>query len=93
MKKIDRKREDELRAEYRRTDFSGPLIRGKYAARVAESSNIVTLRPEVAEVFPNEEAVNNALMSLIDLARSATRRSRRPRKTSASGGADKRASS
>lgn len=47
-------------------DFSGG-IRGKYAARYAESTNIVVLSPDVAEVFPNSEAVNEALRTLVRL--------------------------
>jgi hypothetical protein len=31
------------------------------------------LKPEVAEAFPNEEAVNYALLSLIKLAQTTTR--------------------
>ncbi len=42
MKKASRKATDELRAEYKRSDF-GALVRGKYAAKVAASSNIVVL--------------------------------------------------
>ena len=73
MKK-DRKRDkDELRAEYRRTDFPGGLVRGKYAKRLKEASNIVVLKPKVAKAFPNEDAVNNALLSLIELAQKTTR--------------------
>jgi hypothetical protein len=33
--------------------------------------------PEVAEAFPNEEAVNKALLSLIDVAQKTTRLTRR----------------
>jgi hypothetical protein len=47
-------------------DFSGG-VRGKYAARYAESTNIVVLSPDVAEVFPNSEAVNEALRTLVRL--------------------------
>ncbi|MFO8090854.1 MAG: hypothetical protein R6U13_13520 [Desulfatiglandaceae bacterium] len=60
---------DELRPEYTRADFPGGFVRGKYAKHLKESSNIVVLRPEVAQAFPNEKAVNNALLSLIDIAR------------------------
>ncbi len=52
-------------------------MRGKYASRLRKSSNIVVLRPEVAEVFPNEEAVNKALLSLIDVAQKTTRLKKR----------------
>jgi len=37
-----------------------------------EASKIVVLKPEVADVFPNEEAVNSALLSLIQLANKST---------------------
>lgn len=68
MKKNKIANKDELRNEYKRSDFSTPLVRGKYAKRLHESSNVIVLNPEVAEAFPNEEAVNTALLSLIKLA-------------------------
>ncbi len=77
MKKDKEPGKDELRAEYKRSDFPAGLVRGKYAERMRESSNIVVLRPEVAQVFPNEDAVNNALLSLIELAQKSTRPSKR----------------
>jgi hypothetical protein len=55
---------DELRAEYGRSDFK-KLDRGKYYERVKENSNVVVLDPEVAAVFPNSDAVNEAPHSLI----------------------------
>lgn len=61
---------DELRPEYRREDF-GPMARGKYAARVRESSNVVVLDPDVAQAFPNAQAVNDALRGLIELAKAS----------------------
>jgi hypothetical protein len=36
-------------------------VRGKYAARYREGSNIVVLDPDVAEPFRTSEAVNEAL--------------------------------
>ena len=44
-------------------DFSKG-VRGKYAKRYHQGSNIVVLDPDVAERFPNSEAVNRALRSL-----------------------------
>jgi hypothetical protein len=76
MKKDKEPDNDELRPEYKRSDFPGGLVRGKYAKRMKESSNVIVLRPEVAQAFPNEEAVNDALLSLIDIARKTTRRRR-----------------
>lgn len=73
MKKVRKTEKNELRPEYKRSDFTGPLVRGKYAKRLRESSNIVVLKPEVAEVFQNEESVNSALLSLMKLAKKTTR--------------------
>ncbi|OGP73929.1 MAG: hypothetical protein A2V86_03665 [Deltaproteobacteria bacterium RBG_16_49_23] len=72
MKRVKHTNRDELRAEYKLSDFPGGFVRGKYARRLRKSSNIVVLRPEVAEAFPNEEAVNKALLSLIDVAQKTT---------------------
>lgn len=77
MKKDKKSEKDELRPEYKRSDFPGGLVRGKYAKRIKEASNIIVLTPEVARVFPNGDAVNKALLSLIDLARKTTRPTRR----------------
>ncbi len=76
MKKVKQTKKDELRAEYKRSDFPGALVRGKYAKRMSESSNIIVLKPEVSEVFPNEEAVNTALLSLIKLAQKMAQRAK-----------------
>jgi hypothetical protein len=77
MKKVKHPNRDELRAEYKLSDFPRGFVRGKYANRLRKSSNIVVLRPDVAEAFPNEEAVNKALLSLIDVAQKTTRLTRR----------------
>jgi hypothetical protein len=45
-------------------DFSTG-VRGKYAARFAAGTNVVVLSPDVAKVFPNSEAVNEALRTLV----------------------------
>ena len=39
-------------------------IRGKYAKRFKEGTNIVMLDPDVAEFFPDSVSVNEALRSL-----------------------------
>lgn len=59
-------------------DFSNG-VRGKYAARFAERTNVVVLSPEVAEVFPDSEAVNEALRTLVRMS-GKTVRVRSPRK-------------
>jgi septum formation inhibitor-activating ATPase MinD len=79
MKKA-RQESDELRTEYKRSDFAR-VERGKYAARMKASSNVVVLDPEVAAVFRNSADVNKALHSLVDVAQKAARPASRPRPT------------
>ncbi len=64
MKKVN---SDELRSEYKREDL-GQGIRGKYFESYQKGTNLVLLSPDVAKVFPTEEAVNEALRYLIHLA-------------------------
>jgi hypothetical protein len=52
----------EMLEEY---DFSNGVI-GKYANQYAEGTNIVVLEPDVAKVFPDSAAVNQALRQLIE---------------------------
>jgi len=54
-------------------DFSKG-VRGKYAKRYAEGSNIVVLSPDVAEAFPDSESVNDALRVLLKIARQQTKK-------------------
>jgi hypothetical protein len=68
MKKAKKVRADELRSEYKRSDF-GALVRGKYVERLREKSNVVVLDPEVAELFPNGASVNAALRALAEIAK------------------------
>ena len=70
-KKKDRVREPEMREEY---DFSTG-VRGKYASRFAEGSNVIVLDPDVAEVFGDAKAVNEALRLLARSARESQRAS------------------
>ena len=65
MKKV--RESDELRPEYRREDL-GQGVRGKYFESYQKGTNLVLLSPDVAKVFPTEDAVNEALRFLIDLA-------------------------
>ena len=47
-------------------DFTGG-VRGKYAKRYAEGSNVVVIEPDVAEYFPDHDSVNEALRSLTEI--------------------------
>jgi hypothetical protein len=64
MKKVN---SDELRPEYNRDDL-GHGIRSKHYDDYKSGTNLVLLSPDVAAMFPDEEAVNNALRDLIKLA-------------------------
>lgn len=70
MKKTKKATADEMRTEYKRSDF-GTLVRGKYVERLKAASNVVVLDPEVADLFPNAAAVNAALRSLAEIAKRA----------------------
>ena len=72
MKKVKSRRSDELRPEYKRSDF-GELVRGKYTRRFKKETNIVLLEPEIAKAYPNEKAVNEALRSLLLIAKTSAR--------------------
>jgi hypothetical protein len=50
-------------------DFTG-AVRANYAERHAEGAHIVKLDPDVAEVFPNAQSVNEALRALAAIIRS-----------------------
>jgi hypothetical protein len=66
MKKTpDNDTSDEMRAEY---DFRGG-VRGKYAERYAQGTNVVLLDPDVAEVFRDTASVNRALRALAGIIR------------------------
>ena len=52
---------DEMRPEY---DFNKG-VRGKYAQRFREGTNVVVLDPDVAAEFKDSAAVNDALRRLL----------------------------
>lgn len=79
MKKSE-KLKDEMRSEYRREDL-GVLTRGKYAARYAKATNVVVIDKALSKAFPNTEAVNDALRSLLTVATAATRTTARSKRT------------
>lgn len=72
MKAKEKKSSDELRSEYN-FDYS-KAIRGKYYKRILEEgANVVMLEPDVAKVFVDSAAVNDALRALIDLLKTTNR--------------------
>ncbi len=67
-KKDESKLDDDLKAEYDFYKLKGG-IRGKYAKQYHAGTNIVLLAPDVARVFPTDEAVNEALRQLMKIAK------------------------
>ncbi|HJT33900.1 MAG TPA: hypothetical protein VJ783_17780 [Pirellulales bacterium] len=53
-------------------DFSKG-VRGRYAKRYAEGTNIVVLAPDVAEVFGDSDSVNDALRALVKIVRQSNK--------------------
>jgi hypothetical protein len=52
--------EDTLRSEYSATLIKSGK-RGKYVKRYREGTNIVVISPDLHKIFPNSDAVNQAL--------------------------------
>ncbi len=59
--------DDELRPEYDLSQLKGG-VRGKYASKYKEGTNLILLSPDVAEVFKDNESVNEALRLLMKIA-------------------------
>jgi hypothetical protein len=57
-----------MRPEYDFASMKGG-VRGKYVRRFREGTNIVMLDPEVAEAFPSEASVNEALRGVLNTTR------------------------
>ncbi len=52
--------EDTLRSEYP-ADLIKSGVRGKFASRYREGTNIVLVEPDLHKLFPDSESVNRAL--------------------------------
>jgi len=68
---------DTMRPEY---DFSN-AARGVTAARYAQGTNVVLLDPDVAQLFPDSRAVNEALRTFARLVRGTLRPKARHKRT------------
>ena len=76
MKKHNsREIDDELRPEYDLSQMKDG-VRGKYAKRFREGTNLVLLSPDVAQYFPDEDSVNAALRSLVSVAKTQLQHAR-----------------
>lgn len=73
MKKANnREMNDDLRPEYDLSKLRGG-VRGKYAKRFQQGTNLVLLSPDIARYFPDEQSVNDALRSLVGIAKAELR--------------------
>ena len=68
MNKVETATEDELRPEY---DLESLQVRKVGPGRKG-FGDLVRLEPDVAEAFPDAQAVNEALRSLIEIAKRST---------------------
>lgn len=57
-------KDDDLRQEFDLSQLRGG-VRGKYLQRYRSGTNLSLLEPDVRAAFPTDEAVNQALRSLI----------------------------
>lgn len=58
---------DGFQAEYTREEL-GEGVRGKYYDRYREGTNVALLEDDVAAAFPDSQALNRALRSLMRIA-------------------------
>ena len=65
--------EDDLDIPELGRDQLGKGVRGKYRERFLHASNVVFLRPEVHKAFPTSEAVNEALLAMLNFAAETAR--------------------
>ena len=80
MKKVSTsKKADELRPDYDLSKLKGG-VRGKYYERARAGTNLVLIEPDLANVFPDTDAVNRALRLLADTAEAAADPTRRVRR-------------
>ncbi len=64
-----------MRPEYDFASMKGG-VRGKYVRRYRAGTNLVLLEPDVAEAFPNDAAVNEALRAVLRATRVVKRAGR-----------------
>ena len=70
------KRGDDMRKEYDLSKLEGG-VRGKYYRRATAGTNLVLIEPDLANMFPDSEAVNRALRVLAEAAQTARASKRR----------------
>jgi hypothetical protein len=61
-----------MRPEYDFASMKGG-VRGKHLAEYRRGTNVVVLSPDIAEAFPTEDAVNEALRGILTTTRAVRR--------------------
>jgi hypothetical protein len=61
-------KKEQMKKVYRREDL-GVCVRGKYYNEYVKGTNLVLLSPDVAAAFPDDNSVNDALRSLMKVAK------------------------
>ena len=77
-----KKAKDEMRREYKRSDFK-KLERGKFYVEAAKGTAVALIDPSIAKAFPTSRAVNEALSGLLALTERTARMTRRSTRTRA----------
>jgi hypothetical protein len=77
MRKGRKQKSGDLRPEYDFSSLAGG-IRGKYHRRYRAGVNLALLEPEVAQAFPTDAAVNEALRTVLRTSRALRRATRLP---------------
>ncbi len=79
MKKARRKQSDELRPEYDFASMEGG-VRGKYASRFKEGTNLILLDEDLVDAFPSDADVNEALRAVLRVAKRVSEKKKPPNK-------------
>ena len=69
---VEHRDHDDIRPEYDFASMKG-AVRGKHYEEYRKGTNVVLLRPDVAEAFPTEDAVNEALRGILSTTRAVRR--------------------
>jgi hypothetical protein len=70
-KSTNHRNSDDIRPEYDFGSMKG--VRGKYYEQYRKGTNVVLLDPDIAEAFPTESAVNEALRGILSTTRAVRR--------------------
>ncbi len=79
MSKVEPAAPDDLRGDYNFGELPGG-VRGKYLRRYRAGTNLALLDPDVAAAFATDEAVNEALRTVLKAASAIARTRRAPSK-------------